>query len=100
MKQVMMSVLILASVFLGINSAEAQNRFNENYRIKKGAQHGTLTRTEARGLRAQQHQLTQMKRMAMADGRITPSERNMIQNAEKKLNRNIYYQKHDRQTRF
>lgn len=105
MKKMIVSTLVfIALVFTG-SQADAQKRYNAGpykaqQKINQGVVHGKLTRTEAHNLRQQQARISQMKRMAMADGYISPKERMMIAKAERKANRTIYYQKHDRQNRF
>ena len=83
--------------------ANAQGRINnhkQKVRIENGVRHGQITRNEARQLKQQQQRIKAMKKMAMADGVITARERMMIRNAEKRANVAIYYQKHDRNTRW
>lgn len=97
-------VLFVAMIVTG-SQAEAQKRYLPNgyhaqQKINQGVIHGKLTRTEAHGLRLQQARISQLKKMAMADGYISPKERMMITKAERRVNRNIYYQKHDHQNRF
>jgi len=103
MKKIIMSTAILGVMFFTTITAEAQSRSiqqNQQYRIQEGVRHGKLTRNETRTLHMQQAQIAQMKRMAMADGRISPQEKLMIAKAERRADRNIYIQKNDRQRRF
>ena len=103
MKKIIAGALIFASMVLGAAQADAQSRYHSNnaqQKIQRGVVHGKLTRTEARNLRLQQARIVQMKRMAMADGYISPKEKIMIAKAERRANRTIYIQKHDRQNRF
>ena len=74
-------------------------QYNQHQRIKHGVYNGSLTPREAGALRMQQAKVRHYKQMAMADGRITPAERNLINRTQKQANRNIYHQKHDRQVR-
>ncbi|HRO43319.1 MAG TPA: hypothetical protein PL009_10840 [Flavipsychrobacter sp.] len=83
--------------------ASAQGRFNnrnQQTRINQGVRHGQLTKNEARQLQMQQQRINSLKRMAMADGRVTPRERMMIRRAEQKANVAIRYQKNDRNYRW
>ncbi len=103
MKKIIMGAVLFLSLAFATTSTEAQGRYtkqNQKQRIHEGVRHGKLTRSEARNLRMEQARITKMKRMAWADGRLSPKERIMIANAERRANRNIYLQKHDRQTRF
>jgi hypothetical protein len=91
------------SVLFVADFAQAQGRFNNNnqqVRIQQGVRHGQLTRPETRQLMAQQQRINAMKRMAMADGRVTARERMMIRKAEQRANISIYNQKNDRQYRW
>lgn len=104
MKQV--TFLIAAVLMLTFNTAEAhphnrgsKKQMNQHTRIKHGVRTGTLTHREATKLRMQQMQLRNYKKMAKADGRVTRRERAIINRAECNASRNIYRQKHDRQTR-
>lgn len=93
----------LVSLLMVGTYAEAQSRYNnpkQQVRIQNGVRHGQLTKHEAHQLRSQQRQIKTMKRMAMADGIVTPRERMMIRKAERRANVNIYHQKHDRQVRW
>lgn len=72
---------------------------NQHKRIQNGVRTGQLTRGEAARLRGQQAKVRHYKTMAMADGRVTPRERMVINRAQKNASRNIYRQKHDRQVR-
>ena len=72
---------------------------NPHQRIQQGARTGALTPHETRMLQMQQVKVKSYKQMAMADGRVTPRERQLINRTQHQANRNIYYQKHDRQVR-
>lgn len=99
--------MVLASAFLLIaQTAEAHphhrvatKNVRTHQRINNGVRTGQLTVRETRMLRAQQSQVRQLKRVAAADGRITRSERVIINRSQKSLNRNIHRQKNDRQVR-
>ena len=87
--------LVAAFSLLMIQTANA----HPNHRIKHGVKTGQLTPKEAKMLRVQKAHVQSLKRMARADGHITPRERVIINRSQRNLNRNIYYQKHDRDTR-
>jgi hypothetical protein len=98
-----MGVLLLVIVVFAANTANAQSRYiqrEQHYRIQQGVRHGQLTRNEARQLKMQQRNIKRMKRIAMANGYVSPIEKARIRNAERRAERNIYIQKHDRQRKF
>ncbi len=104
MKQVIFAAFLGVAMFLGIN-ADAQTRinrtqYNQHQRIKQGVRNGQLTKHEARRLHMQQAKVRHYKQMAMADGRVTPRERQMIRHTQKQANRNIYYKKHNGRNRY
>ncbi len=106
MKRITTILAALAIVF-AVQTAEAHphghkvphKQYNQHKRIHHGVHNGQLTRPEARMLRAQQAKVRHYKQMAMADGRITPHERNLINRSQAQTSRNIYRQKHDGQVR-
>lgn len=106
MKKMIIGALVFMAMAFTSTQVNAQKRHNPNsyntqqQRINRGVVHGKLARSEARDLRSQQARIVQMKKMAMADGYISPKERIMIAKAERRANRNVYYQKHDRRSRF
>jgi hypothetical protein len=79
----------------GINNRQV----NQQARIRQGVQSGELTCREAAGLEAQQAQIRHQKRVAKADGVVTPRERSKIHRSQRRASRSIAYQKHDDQGR-
>ncbi|MCJ8211316.1 hypothetical protein MUY27_16475 [Mucilaginibacter sp. RS28] len=69
-------------------------------RIHQGVRSGELTRREARNLEMRKRQLDRDRRMAMADGRITPGERRYLNHKENQLSRAIYDKKHNYRDRY
>lgn len=109
MKKIIVAVLIIMAMAGTSREAAAQKKYlPSNYKAPQQQQipHGVVLhkkhlRSEAHSLRFQQARIAQMKRMAMADGYLSPKERMMIIKAERNINRkNAYPQKHDRQSRF
>ena len=78
----------------------AHRQHIQGQRIHQGVRNGQLTRNEAKHLRKQQFRINNYKKMAMADGRINKQERRMLNNAQKRANRNIAYMKHNKQIRY
>lgn len=74
-------------------------QFKEQRRIKQGRLTGEITPKEALRLNAQQAKIQNDKRWAKADGVVTPQERAIIRNEQKRASRNIFIEKHDRQQR-
>lgn len=72
---------------------------NEQTRIRQGVRSGQLTPAEAARLRAREADIRQDKRVAKADGVVTPDERHEIRKDENQASRAIYRQKHDGQVR-
>ena len=106
----MKKILIAIALFMigaGNNQLKAQNgspRINahqahQHHRIKQGVRSGELTHREARHLRAQQGKIRHDKRLAKADGIVTPNEKAHIKHEQARASRKIYMQKHDRQNR-
>ena len=97
------AIVALLSVS-AINTVAAQNNRSlrdETKRIHQGVQSGELTKFETAKLNAQKAQLRQEAiRYKMNDGRISARERADLKRDNRRLSRNICYQKHDRQKRF
>lgn len=76
-----------------------QKQVNQQARIQEGKHSGDLTRREKRHLQAQQAKIQHDKKIAKADGVVTPRERGKIRREQRRASANIYIQKHDSQTR-
>jgi len=68
-------------------------------RIRQGLRKGDLTPREAAGLEVQQAHIRREKRIARADGVVTPAEHANIAATERRASRNIYFQRRDMQRR-
>lgn len=77
-----------------------QQQIREQQRIHQGVKSGELTKKEAVRLEAQQAKIRQDKRIAKADGVVSPAERTTIKQEQRKASQNIHQQKHDGQTRL
>lgn len=100
------TMVLAAACMLTIQTAEAHphqrvvvKKKSTYQRINNGVRTGQLTHREANVLRTQQRQVRGLKRVAAADGRITKGERVIINRTQKRVNRNVYRQKNDRQVR-
>lgn len=101
-----MNIKLLLSGFAMLllsTSVKAQFRNNNNHherlRIAQGVRNGSLTRGEAMRLRLQNARVNRYERQAASDGLITPREQRRERIMERRLNRQIYIQKHDFQRR-
>ena len=93
-----LAILGTAPVFAGtprLNQREA----NQHARIHQGVESGSLTRPEARRLRAGEARLNYNEARAKADGVVTPAERAQLHREADRESQRIYRQKHDAQTR-
>lgn len=104
MKQMIFAVTLMGA-FLVSNIAMAhrpnvnKRQHCQQQRIHHGARSGQLTYRESKQLKRQQMHIRHDKRLAMADGRLSPQERQHINREQNKASRNIYHQKHDNQVR-
>lgn len=95
-------LLFFALVLMAFSiSASAQRRHcgtvnhHERVRIAHGVRNGSLTRGEAMRLRLANARVNHFERKAASDGIVTPRERRKAKMMERRLNRQIFIQKHD-----
>jgi hypothetical protein len=98
-------IIIAITLFSFISTsifAQANNSLrDENRRIKQGVMSGQLTAPEVTMLKIQESKLrAEALRYKCNDGHIGPLERADLRGDNRRLSRNIFRQKHDRQTRF
>lgn len=74
-----------------------QRRENQQDRIGKGVENGSLTAGETARIEHQQTRLNKEVRNMKADGSFTARERTRVQRQQNGLSREIYNQKHDAQ---
>ncbi len=102
--------IIMAGILIGLGfifnvSAQTatpratQRQVNQQARINQGRASGELTPRETAGLEVQQAKIRHDKRVAKSDGVVTPRERMKLHREQKRANKNIAIQKHDRQKR-
>ena len=65
--------------------------------IERGQRTGTLTRSEAAQLKAEQARIAELERRAKADGIVTRDERLQIRTAQQQAERHIYEESADRE---
>jgi len=93
-----LTILGAAPVLAGtprLNQREA----NQHARIHQGVESGSLTKPEARRLRAGEARLNYNEARAKSDGVVTPAERAKLHREADRESERIYRQKHDAQTR-
>lgn len=103
----MKSISLAVAVFVGVlmaapaEAARADRRqVKQQARIVQGAKSGELTKGEAVRLQAQHVALQRQVQQARTDdGKLDAAERAKIEHKQDKLNRRIYVQKHDGQSR-
>ncbi|MDZ7608752.1 MAG: hypothetical protein U5K79_24915 [Cyclobacteriaceae bacterium] len=75
----------------------AKTQARQTARIADGVSDGQLTHMESKYLRNQQRQIQHQKKVAKADGVVTPHERRNIRHDQRVADRSIRRQKHDLQ---
>jgi len=101
MKRLIFVASFVSALFIA-DFANAQGRGinrNQHKRVEQ-VKHGQLSRHDGKQLKMQQHKVREMKRIAMADGRITARERAAIRNAERKLAMAMRNHKYDTRYRW
>ena len=92
------SLLIAGSALAQTNTPVVTERQeNQQARIAEGVKSGELTKREAARLHAEQRTIRAEKRMAKADGKVTPAERAKLRRDQNRASADIYRQKHDAQ---
>jgi hypothetical protein len=74
-----------------------QRQVNQEQRIQQGVQSGSLTQKEAAKLEKGQGHVQKMEDKAKADGKVTPKERERLQQAQNNQSQKIAREKHDHQ---
>jgi hypothetical protein len=79
--------------------AITQKQINQHQRIQQGKKSGQLTKKEARHLNAREMKIQHDKKVAKADGVVTPAERIKIAQEQKQASRAIAVKKHNARTK-
>jgi hypothetical protein len=74
-------------------------QINQQARIHQGARSGELTGREAVALEREQKKIQIEKRIAKADGTVTPAEKRFLRREQNRASRHIARQKNDAQDR-
>ena len=77
-----------------------QRQANQELRIQKGEQSGTLTSQEVQKLEKREAHVDTLQTKAQADGMVPQKEQPRLVHAKNKTSRRIADQKHDRQHDF
>ncbi len=75
-----------------------QRQARQEQRIDKGIASGALTKRETRRLEKEQTLVNKAEDKAKADGSVTAQERKRLHKMQNHASRDIYRQKHDKQT--
>jgi hypothetical protein len=94
-----MAIAALAVCMMAGNTMNAQTVHRGDRRMVSGMRSGQLTAQEMRQINSMKQQLQRQKMMARADGIVTFRERQAIDRSQARLDRFIFMQKNDRQTR-
>ncbi len=99
MKKFLLALFCLSLTTAGITQARhlniRQRQHQQQSRIANGIHNGSLTPREAAHLENQQARIQSDKRMARADGKMSPRERMQITREQNIANKNIYALKHN-----
>src|SRR5512147_1887409 len=73
-----------------------KRQLNQQRRIGQGVKSGELTKGETRRLENEEGKIQAEKKMAKADGKVTPAERKKLRRDENKASKDIYRMKHNK----
>lgn len=101
MKKIIAILIILGASYTAVLAQTATPSINktqkkQQIRIHQGIKSGELTRGEVRKLENQQKAIQRDKKIAKADGVVTPRERKHIRKEQNRASNNIYKKKHNR----
>lgn len=92
------ATFLAAPVFAQTAASEVQRNINQQQRIEKGLQSGQLTTHEAARLEREEAHVDKLQAKALKDGNLSAAEKSRIEQAQNKVSRDIYAEKHDAQT--
>ncbi|SEW47813.1 hypothetical protein SAMN05421841_3631 [Chryseobacterium wanjuense] len=95
MKNLLLGIMILASGLSFAQQREDINLRGERKRVVQGVRSGEINRREAAVIHNQAKDVKQAKRIAKADGVVTPRERAVVAREDRQLDRTIYRAKHN-----
>lgn len=100
MKKTLFSILALVALAGSLQAqTEKSTLRDERIRTAHGIRSGAITRGEAALIKKQAKDVRRARRLAMADGKVSPRERVMIAHQDRQLDRTIRRSKHNRRSR-
>jgi hypothetical protein len=97
------TLLLLASFTAYAQQAGTRSntgrQVSQQARIQQGRASGELNRAETARLQREQRRIQVEKRIAQADGTVTPAEKRFLRREQNRANRHIARQKNDAQGR-
>jgi hypothetical protein len=105
MKKILFIAVIALIASTGIIKAQVATKstsvrqVEQQERIKQGVQSKELTRHETARLEREQRRIQIEKKVAKADGTVTPKEKRFLKRQQNRASKDIYRQKHDGQER-
>ncbi len=106
MKKIILAAAIMLIASTGLINAQRGTRsttsrqVTQQARIGEGVRSGELSRPEAARLEREQKKIQIEKRIAKADGTVTPAEKRFLRREQKRSSRHIARQKNDGQERI
>ncbi|MEA3435580.1 MAG: hypothetical protein U9R43_03885 [Thermodesulfobacteriota bacterium] len=98
-KLVILTVMIMISLFISVDMAQAgktgNRQIKQQKRIHQGLASGELTPGEALRLEKEQQHIQKTKQEALKDDKVTPKERIRLERQQNRANRHIYRFKHN-----
>ena len=89
--------LLVTSVEPGFGRTIKKRATREETRIEHGKESGRLTDKETQRLENQQEIIDKERAQAMEDGKVTKRERRDIKHDQRRLSKDIYHKKHNKQ---
>jgi hypothetical protein len=95
--KILIAVMAAALLFgaTAVHAGVYQREVRQNLRIERGICHGSLSRAEARALRAEQRNIARIYNRAAGDGVITRQEANQLARAQNRADLHIYRLNHN-----
>ena len=108
MKRILLTVAAASAVLAAVPAAASaapwrpisERQANLEHRIDQGVRSGELTRSEARRLRSEFHDVERLEAHYRRTGGLSPRERADLDRRYDRLSNQVYHQKHDRQARY
>lgn len=95
---IVLAAMIAGPAFAQSTATPVDRNVNQQKRIEQGLQSGQLNTREAGQLEHQETHVEKLESKAAADGTVSAREQQRINQAQDKVSKDIYAQKHDAQT--